>query len=109
MAWTLAATRSDFGDRNVMGVACAARRLALYSLPDGIFATSDICPHLGASLSQGSVVEGFVECPYHFALFDIRTGAADGGVTTRSLRTFATRVEHDAIYVDLPDAEETGS
>jgi len=55
------------------------------------------------------VVESFVECPYHFALFDIRTGAPDGGVTTRSVRTFATRVEHDDIYVDLPDAEETGS
>jgi len=107
--WTLAANRRDFGDRNVMGVACAAGRLALYSLPDGIFATSDICPHLGASLSQGSVVEGFVECPYHFALFDIRTGAPDGGVTTRSVRTFATKVEHDAIYVDLPAPEETGS
>ena len=109
MPWTQVAKRGDFGDRQVIGVSCGAGRLALYTLPDGIFATSDICPHLGASLSQGSVVEGFVECPYHFALFDIRTGAADGGVTTRSLRTFATRVEHDAIYVDLPHAEETAS
>ena len=71
MAWTLAAQRGDFGDRDVIGVACQAGRLALFKLPDGIFATSDICPHLGASLSQGCVVEGFVECPYHFALFDI--------------------------------------
>lgn len=109
MPWTLAARRGDFGDRTVMGVACGVGRLALYKLPDGIFATSDICPHLGASLSHGCVVEGFVECPYHFALFDIRTGTPDGGVTTRSVRTFATKVEHDDIYVDLPDAEETGS
>ena len=107
MPWTLAARRGDFGDRNVMGVACGAGRLALYQLPDGIFATSDICPHLGAPLSHGCVVEGFVECPYHFALFDIRTGAPDGAITTRSVRTFATKVEHDDIYVDLPDAEET--
>ena len=109
MPWTQVAKREDFGDLQVMGVACPAGRLALFMLPDGIFATSDICPHLGASLSQGCVVEGFVECPYHFALFDIRTGAADGGVTSRGVHTFATKVEHDAIYVDLPDAEETGS
>ena len=107
MAWTRIARRSAFGGRNVMSVKVPGHRVALYALADGVFATSDICPHLGASLSQGCVVDGFIECPYHFALFDIRSGAADGGVTTRSLRTFPTRIEGDDIYVDVPVAEET--
>jgi nitrite reductase/ring-hydroxylating ferredoxin subunit len=107
MAWTFAAKRTDLHDREVLGVACQGRRVALYRLGDEVFATSDTCPHLGAALSEGCIVAGFVECPAHFALFDIRTGAADGGVTTRAVRTFATKVEHEDIYIDLP--EETAS
>ncbi len=96
-----AAKCAELADRDIIGVECGGRRLALYKLEDGYFATSDTCPHQGASLSQGCVVEGHVECPLHFALFDIRTGAADGGVTTRSVKTFPTKVANDEIYVDL--------
>ena len=101
MAWTYAAKCSELSDRDVVGVECGGRRLALYRLEDGYFATSDVCPHQGGSLSQGCVVEGYVECPLHLALFDIRTGAADGGVTTRSVKTYPTKVENDEIHVDL--------
>jgi len=109
MAWTYAAKRSELEGRDVTGVACQGRRVALYRLGDEIFATSDACPHLGASLSDGCVVEGFIECPLHFALFDIRTGAADGGMTTKAVRTLPTKVEHDDIYIDLAGLEETAS
>jgi nitrite reductase/ring-hydroxylating ferredoxin subunit len=109
MPWTYAATSAALSGRDVIGVECAGRRLALYRLEDGVFATSDICPHQGASLAQGCVVQGFIECPLHFALFDIRTGEADGGMTTRAVRTYPTRVEHGTIYVNLPDSEETAS
>ena len=108
-SWTWAARLVDLSGREVMGVECGGHRLALYRLTDGIYATSDTCPHQGASLSAGCVVHGYIECPLHFALFDIRTGAADGGVTTRSVRTWPTKVEQDAIYVDLSGFEETAS
>jgi apoptosis-inducing factor 3 len=46
-------------------------------------------------------VEHYIECPVHYALFDIRTGAADGAVPSRDVRTYATRVDGDEILVDL--------
>jgi nitrite reductase/ring-hydroxylating ferredoxin subunit len=106
MPWTYAAPRSAFDVRDVVAVEVGGQRVALYRLSDGIHATSDACPHQGASLSQGCVVEGFIECPLHFALFDIRTGAAGGGPTTTSVRTYPAKVEQDSIYVELPAAEE---
>ncbi len=106
--WVRVAAAHDFDGRDVIGVACEGRRVALYRLADGIFATSDTCPHLGASLSEGCVVEGFIECPQHHALFDIRTGVADGAVTDRPIQTFPTRVEGGEVYVDLAPIEETG-
>jgi nitrite reductase/ring-hydroxylating ferredoxin subunit len=37
----------------------------------GVGAISDVCPHRGASISQGiCVFEGTVSCPYHGATFD---------------------------------------
>lgn len=107
MPWTWVAKCSALAGRDALGVECDGRRLALYRLSDGIFATSDVCPHQGAPLSQGTVVEGYIECPLHFALFDIRTGAADGGMTTTPVRTFPTKIEQDDIYVDVSGFEES--
>jgi nitrite reductase/ring-hydroxylating ferredoxin subunit len=109
MPWTYAATTAALSGRDAIAVEVEGRRVALYRLDDGVFATSDVCPHQGASLAQGCVVQGFIECPLHFALFDIRTGDADGAITTRAVRTYPARVEHGTIYVDLSDSEETAS
>ncbi len=101
MAWTLAAAVADFTGRDVVGVECRGQRIAVYRIGESFFATSDTCPHQGASLSRGCIVDGLIECPAHFALFDIRTGTAEGGPTSRPIKTFATKVELDGIYVDL--------
>jgi nitrite reductase/ring-hydroxylating ferredoxin subunit len=105
--WTWVASLAEFDERAVIGVECDGRRLALYRLSDGVFASTDTCPHHGSPLSHGCVVDGFIECPVHYALFDIRTGAPDGAVTTRRLKTMATKVEDGDIYVDVSGLEET--
>lgn len=106
MAWEYAADRSALAGRDLVAATCGDRRLVLYALADGIFATADACPHQGAPLSAGCVVQGYVECPVHRALFDIRTGAPDGAVTARPVRTYPVKVEGDDIYVDVPGREE---
>lgn len=50
-------------------------KLILYRLEDGFFATQHNCTHIFAPLSRGKIVEGCqVQCPFHRARFDIRTG-----------------------------------
>ena len=106
MAWTSVARCAALEPGDVRAVDCGGAHLALYRLEDGIFATSAACPHLGGSLAAGTIVDGYIECPVHYALFDIRTGEADGAITSQPLRTFPTRVEDGEIYVDLPEPEE---
>ncbi len=101
MAWAFAANVSALDEREVVAAECGGRRLAIYRVGSAYFATSDTCPHQGGLLSDGCVVDGFIECPVHFALFDIRTGAADGSVTASAVRTFPARVENGEIHVDL--------
>jgi nitrite reductase/ring-hydroxylating ferredoxin subunit len=101
MTWVQLARLDDFAERDVIGVTHADRKVAIYKLDDAFYATTDVCPHQSGRLSDGEVVEGYIECPAHYALFDIRTGKSGGGVTTADLKTYGVKVEGADIFVEL--------
>ena len=43
------------------------------------FAVSNVCRHQFAKLGQGQVREGCLECPWHRARYDVRTGTMVSG------------------------------
>ena len=50
-------------------------KLVVYRLPDGYYATQASCTHVFAPLAKGKIVEDCqIQCPFHRARFDIRTG-----------------------------------
>ena len=50
--------------------------IILYHLEDGFYATQRYCSHTFAPLEGGKIVEGCqIQCPFHRARFDVRTGA----------------------------------
>ena len=104
MPWARVADLADFAGRDVIGVEHGERKLAIYRLEDGVYATTDVCPHAAARLSAGEVVEGYIECPGHFALFDIRTGESGGGLATGNLTTYPARLDGTRICVLLDEA-----
>jgi 3-phenylpropionate/trans-cinnamate dioxygenase ferredoxin component len=67
---------------------------------DGVFyALRDACGHRGASLSRGTLAGHVVECPLHFARFDVRTGTLVSGPASADVPTYEARVEGDIVYV----------
>ena len=47
---------------------------------DGVpFAVSNVCRHQFAKLGQGQIREGCLECPWHRAHYDVRTGKMVSG------------------------------
>ena len=48
--------------------------IAVFNVSGQIFAINDRCPHKGASLGKGSLVDGVVTCPAHNFKVDVRTG-----------------------------------
>jgi 3-phenylpropionate/trans-cinnamate dioxygenase ferredoxin subunit len=51
------------------------RKVLIYRLEDGFYATQHNCTHVFAPLARGKIVEGCqIQCPFHRARFDIRTG-----------------------------------
>jgi 3-phenylpropionate/trans-cinnamate dioxygenase ferredoxin subunit len=53
----------------------AGEKVVVYHLKDGFYATQASCTHVFAPLARGRIVDGCkVQCPFHRARFDIRTG-----------------------------------
>lgn len=77
--------------------------IALFAADGTVFATDNICTHAYASLADGFVEEGKVECPLHGACFDFRTGRALTAPAEVDLRTHPVRIEGDDVLVGLPD------
>jgi 3-phenylpropionate/trans-cinnamate dioxygenase ferredoxin subunit len=72
-----------------------------------VFALGDRCSHAEASLADGLVSAGTVECPRHGAVFDLRSGAALTMPATRPVPAYPVEVEGDEVYVDVPAEGES--
>jgi 3-phenylpropionate/trans-cinnamate dioxygenase ferredoxin component len=75
--------------------------VAVFHIEDGFYATDDTCTHAESSLAEGYVEDGTVECEFHFAKFDIRTGRALSPPAKTALATYPVVVRDGFIYVDL--------
>lgn len=80
--------------------------VALFNLNGEYFAVADHCPHGNASLSEGWVENGEVECPLHQARFDIASGRVLCAPARDNLKTFKVKLENEAIFVSLYEALE---
>lgn len=91
-----------------LGVRRLGRDLVLWRKPDGrVIVQEDRCPHKGARLSGGQVVNGEIECPYHGFRFNAEgscTHAPCLGTGARlpeglDVQPFRVREQHDWIWL----------
>jgi nitrite reductase/ring-hydroxylating ferredoxin subunit len=75
--------------------------IAIFRLDGDLFALNDTCSHGQASLCDGFVEDGKVECPFHTALFDIRTGAALTMPATEPVRAYSVMIKDGDVYILL--------
>jgi len=82
--------------------------LMLANIQGTYYAIDDKCPHMGASLSEGSLNGYNIICPRHGSVFDVRTGkAVEGGkvafvhIKVKDARAYPVKVEGGDILVGL--------
>jgi nitrite reductase/ring-hydroxylating ferredoxin subunit len=80
-------------------VALDGQRVLIANVDGSFYAVSDICGHRNAPLSRGRLQGHVVECPLHFAQFDVRDGKLIDGPVSADLPVFEIRVEGAAILV----------
>lgn len=75
-------------------------RLCIVRDGDHVYAMVDRCPHRDFNLSSGDMVAtAVIECPWHGAQFDCRTGAVLQGPATDELTLYAVRIEKGEVLV----------
>jgi naphthalene 1,2-dioxygenase system ferredoxin subunit len=91
-AWCRAAPADAVPQDAPLVVAFEGREIAIYRVGDEYFATSNICTHGLARLSDGYLDGYLIECPMHQGVFDIRDGSCAAAPVEEELKTYQVRV-----------------
>ena len=75
------------------------QRIVVANVEGRFYALRDVCGHRNAPLSRGRLVGHLIECPLHFALFDLRTGKLVDGPISTDVPAYEVRVEGETVYV----------
>ena len=74
--------------------------IALLRDDDGsVWALNDTCTHAEASLAEGWVEGGFVECPLHASRFCLKTGAVQGMPATEDAVAHRVEIRGNDVYL----------
>jgi len=80
-------------------VAVDRERIVLANVDGQFYALRDVCGHRNAPLSRGRLDGCLIECPLHFAQFDVRTGKYIDGPLAADVPIYEVRVEGETVYL----------
>jgi len=85
----LSAAAHGLGVNQMKLVHVRGERIAVARTEDGYTAFQDRCTHKGGPLSDGVMICGTVQCPWHGSQFDVRTGEVKCGPAEKKIRTYS--------------------
>jgi len=94
---------TDLPDGRGVRVEVDGRRIALFRIGADVYALGDRCSHAEASLAEGELVDGEVECPRHGSTFDLRTGKPGSLPAMKPVPVYTVRVTDGAVHLELED------
>ncbi len=80
-------------------------RITVANAKGTFFAFADACTHDAGPLCEGEFDGEAVTCPWHFSRFDVRTGEVIDSPAHEPVRTYAVRVENEAVLVGPPNPQ----
>ena len=94
------AALSELADLTPHRVEVDGEPVVLVRLGDEVRALHDTCSHAEASLAEGEVVDGEIECHLHGAMFSLETGRPSCLPAMKPVPTYAVTVDGDDVHVD---------
>ena len=77
------------------------KEIALFNANGVLFALDNICTHAGGPLAEGTVEGREVECPWHGARFDLKSGASSSPLAPDGVQPYPVRVSGSDIELEL--------
>lgn len=98
--WVHVGKTSDFRVGHVHSITANNVPIALVRTKEGFQGLHGKCPHQGGPLTEGTLCEGVLRCPWHGYDFSLRDGKGVGN--TESVRTFKVRENEGSVEVVAP-------
>jgi 3-phenylpropionate/trans-cinnamate dioxygenase ferredoxin component len=89
------------GEGCVHATTSHGREIVLARWEGELYALEDNCSHQDYPLSDGSIEDGQIECVFHGAKFDLRTGKATCLPAIKPVKTFPVEIREGEIFVDF--------
>ncbi len=86
------------GGRRITVVRCGPREVR---------ALDGDCTHASGPTGEGTVDGHLLACPWHGAVFDLRTGEVQRGPARKPLATYPVRIEDERVVVVVAAAAES--
>jgi nitrite reductase (NADH) small subunit/3-phenylpropionate/trans-cinnamate dioxygenase ferredoxin subunit len=91
----------DLAEGEGKTVSAGGKLIAVFCAGGTHYAVDDVCPHMGASLSDGHVENGVVTCPWHAWRFRLNDGAWADNPRVK-IGCYPVRVRGDEVQVEVP-------
>ena len=93
------ASTADIPAGTMKCVAVDGERVVLAHVDGHFYAFGDVCGHRNAPLSRGKLQGHIVECPLHFAQYDVRDGRLIDGPVAADVPVREVRIDGDTVLV----------
>ncbi|MFP4215447.1 MAG: FAD-dependent oxidoreductase [Phycisphaerae bacterium] len=93
---------NELSDGQMKAVSVGEKEILLLRIGDEFRAYASECPHHGAPLADGALMDGKLRCPWHQAVFDALTGKRVEPPAMDDLPRFETEVIEENVVVLLP-------
>jgi nitrite reductase/ring-hydroxylating ferredoxin subunit/uncharacterized membrane protein len=100
--FTPALAFSELGERHPRRVMIGMTPVLLVRDGDRVYAMAETCSHLGGPLSEGTLENGAVVCPWHGSSFALDDGHVVNGPATHRQPCFEARVRDGQVEVRMP-------
>ena len=95
------AQTSDLAPGTSKVVQADGHSIGLFNVEGTFYAIDNTCTHRGGPLGEGALSRDTVECPWHGAHFNVKTGAVTNPPAWADVRSFAVKIEGNDVLVEV--------
>lgn len=82
-------------------VTAGGKTIALFNVAGRFYATDNTCTHRGGPLAEGEIAGDEVTCPWHGAVFSIKTGEVVSAPAPTGVARYNVRVTGQDVEVEV--------
>jgi nitrite reductase/ring-hydroxylating ferredoxin subunit/uncharacterized membrane protein len=97
--WVAVCNADDLNDGETLRVDWSGVIITMVKQQGKVYAFQEFCTHRYGPLSEGTLYDHQIECPWHRSCFDIRTGKVTAGPAKVDLKSYSATIRAGKIFL----------